>query len=67
MVFVPESFTSDSSSKVHIFAHHSDPSSMNSAEVNIFKESDNVGLGSFLERLKGGGLESEFAVVSLCQ
>ncbi len=67
MVFISESFTSNSSRKVHVFAHHSNSTSMECAEVDIFEESDDISFSSFLEGSKGGGLESEFVVVSLSQ
>ncbi len=67
MVFISESFTSDPSRKMHVLTHNSDSSSMKSTKIDIFEQSNNIGFSSFLESSKGGGLESEFAVVSLCQ
>ena len=55
--------TSDSSRENHVLLHHGRPLSMDCAKVRVFKKTDDVGLGSFLDGEKGGSLEAQVRVV----
>ena len=53
---------SDSASKVHVLFHYCSTFGMNSAEVCVLKESNNVSFSSFLEGYKCLRLKSELMV-----
>ncbi|ESR44782.1 hypothetical protein CICLE_v10003105mg, partial [Citrus x clementina] len=48
---------SDSPCKLDIFGHDSDPLSVNSTEIGVFKETHQISLGSFLKSRDGATLE----------
>ncbi|GAY61475.1 hypothetical protein CUMW_210270, partial [Citrus unshiu] len=48
---------SDSPCKLDIFGHDSDPLSVNSTEIGVFKETHQISLGSFLKSRNGATLE----------
>ena len=53
------SLSSDSSGELDILWHDGDSLGVDGAEVGVFEETNEVGLGGFLESEDGGGLESE--------
>ena len=53
------SLSSDSSGELNILGHDGDSLGVDGAEVGVFEETDEVGLGGFLESEDSGGLESE--------
>ena len=53
------SLSSDSSGELNILGHDGDSLGVDGAEVGVFEESNEVGLGGFLEGEDGGALESE--------
>lgn len=67
VVFVSEAFSSDSSSKMHVFTHDSYSSSMKCTKVNVFKESNDISFSSFLKGMKRGSLETKIWVKSIGQ
>ena len=52
-------FSSDSSSELHIFWHDGDSFSMDSTEIGIFEESDQISFCGFLQRKDCLALESK--------
>jgi histone H3 len=56
------SFSSDSSGQLHVLGHDGDSLGVDGAEVGVFEETDQVGLGGFLEGEDSGGLESEVSL-----
>ena len=54
--------SSDSSSQLHILWHNSDSFSVNSAQVGIFEQSNQVSFRCFLESHYSRGLESEIGL-----
>ena len=62
---VVEMITSDSSGKFHVFLHDGGSLGVDGAKVSVFKNTYEVGLGSFLECYQSLGLESEFRIVIL--
>ncbi len=52
-------FSSDSSSEGHVLGHDSDSLGVDGAKVGVLKETDEVGLRSFLEGHNGGRLETK--------
>lgn len=50
--------SSDSSGQLHVPNHDSDSLSVDGAKIGIFEETDEIGLGGFLESKDGLGLES---------
>lgn len=52
----------DSTSEHHVWLHDSLALRMNSAEASVFKNTDNISFGSFLESLKGLSLETEVVI-----
>lgn len=57
------SLASDSSGELDILGHDGNSLGVDGAEVGVFEETNEVGLGGFLEGKDGGGLESEVALV----
>jgi histone H3 len=57
-----ESFTSNSSGKLEILGHDGHSLGMDSAEVSVFEESDEVGFGGFLKGHHSGALESQVSL-----
>ena len=57
-----ESFTSNSSGKLEILGHDGHSLGVDSAEVGVFEESDEVGLGGFLKSHHSGALESQVSL-----
>ena len=53
------SLSSDSASELEVLWHDGDSLGVDGAEVGVFEESNEVGLGGFLEGKDGGALESE--------
>ena len=53
---------SDTSGEVHVLLLDGDALGVDSAEVGVFEKTNDVGLGSLLESLKGLGLEAELVV-----
>ncbi len=53
------SLSSDSSGQLHVFRHDGDSLGVDGSQVGVFEETDQVGLGGFLESEHGGGLESQ--------
>lgn len=53
------SLSSDSASELEVLWHDGDSLGVDGAEVGVFEESNEVGLGGFLEGEDGGALESE--------
>ena len=56
---VSRSLSSDSPGELHVLGHDSDPLSMDGTEVGVLKQSDEVGLSSFLQRQDSLRLETE--------
>lgn len=57
-----ESLTSDSTGELHVLGHDGDSSGVDSAEVGVFEETNEVSFSSLLESEDGGRLESEFSL-----
>jgi len=57
------SLSSDSSGELDILWHDGDSLGVDGAEVGVFKETDQVGFGGFLEGEDSGALESEVVLV----
>ena len=55
-----EPVSSNSLGELDVSGHDCHSLGMDSAEVGVFEEGDEVGLSSFLESQDGGALESEF-------
>ena len=53
------SLASDSAGELEVLWHDGDSLGVDGAEVGVFEESNEVGLGGFLEGEDGGALESE--------
>lgn len=51
--------SSDSSSQLDVLNHNGDSLSMDSAEVGVFEQTNDVSFGGFLEGEDGLGLESD--------
>jgi len=49
-----ERIAADAPGELHVADHESDPASVKSAEVAVFEQASNVGLGSLLEAVEGG-------------
>ena len=60
-----ESFTSNSSGELEILGHDGDSLGVDSAQVGVFEESDEVSFGGFLEGHHSGALESQVSLVFL--
>ena len=48
------SLASDSSGELHVLGHDGDSLGVDGAQVGVFEEADQVGLGGFLESEDGG-------------
>ena len=57
------SLSSDSASELEVLWHDGDSLGVDGAEVGVFEETDQVGLGGFLEGEDSGALESEVVLV----
>ena len=55
--------TTDSAGELHVLWHDGDSLGVDGAEVGVFEETDQVGLGGFLEGEDSGALESEVVLV----
>ena len=55
--------TTDSAGELHVLWHDGDSLGVDGAEVSVFEETDQVGLGGFLEGEDSGALESEVVLV----
>ena len=55
-------FAADTTRKLGILGHDGDTLGVNGTQVGIFKETDKVGLGSFLESQDGRALETEITL-----
>jgi histone H3 len=53
------SLTTDATSELNVLGHDGDTLGVNGAEVGVFKESNEVGLSSFLEGQHGRALEAK--------
>ena len=51
--------TTDSAGELHVLWHDGDSLGVDGAEVGVFEETDQVGLGGFLEGEDSGALETE--------
>nr|KYP67825.1 hypothetical protein KK1_024178 [Cajanus cajan] len=60
------SFPSDSSGELNVLRHNGDSLSVNSAEVSVFEESNEVSLSGFLKRRNGAALEPQIRFEILC-
>ncbi len=56
------SFSSDSSSQLHILGHDGDSLGVDSAQVGVFKQGDEVSFSGFLKSQDGRALESEIVL-----
>ena len=54
--------TADTTSELDILGHDGDTLGVDGAQVGVFKETDEVGLGGFLESKDGRALESEIGL-----
>ena len=54
--------SSDSSSKVHVFLHHSYSFGVDGTQLSIFEDTSNVGLGTFLKGLESVACKSQVVV-----
>ena len=59
-------FTSDTTGKLDVLGHDGDTLGVDSAQVGVFKESDQVSFAGFLKGHDGGALESEISLEVLC-
>ena len=59
MLIKSEPISSDSLGQLKITGHNGDSLGVNSAQVGVFKEGDEVSLSGFLEGQHSGGLESK--------
>ena len=57
--------TSDSSREHHVFSHDRLPLRVDSAQVSVFEDTNNVGFSGFLQRNDGLALEAQISVVLL--
>ncbi|KAL0132623.1 hypothetical protein PUN28_000406 [Cardiocondyla obscurior] len=55
-------FATDSASQLDVFGHDGDSLGVDSAKVGVLKQSNEVGLASFLEGHHGGALEPEIGL-----
>jgi histone H3 len=55
--------TTDSAGELDVLWHDGDSLGVDGAEVGVFEETDQVGLGGFLEGEDSGALESEVVLV----
>ena len=60
------SLSSDSAGELEVLWHDGDSLGVDGAEVGVFEESNEVGLGGFLEGEDGGRLESEVVLELRC-
>lgn len=58
-MFTLSSLSTNSTSKLDILRHDGDSFSVDCTQVGIFKKSDKIGFGSFLESQNSGGLKTE--------
>ena len=58
-------FAMDTTCQLHVFWHDCDTLGVDGAQVGVFEEADQVGLGGFLESHDGAGLEAKVGLVSL--
>lgn len=58
-------FTTNASSEVNVLGHDSDPLGVDGAEVDVLKESRDVGFGCFLESADSSGLEARLLIHSV--
>ena len=56
------SFSTDTTSQLNIFRHDGNTFGVNGTQVGIFKQSDEVGLGGFLQGQDGRSLESQITL-----
>ena len=54
-------FSADSSSELDVLGHDGDSLGVDSTQVGIFEESDQVSFGGFLESHDGRGLEAKIS------
>ena len=54
--------TTDTTSKLDVFGHDGDTLGVDSAQVGVFEETNEVSLGSFLESHHGRGLEAKVSL-----
>ena len=59
-------FSTDASGKLDILGHDGDTLGVDSAQVGVLEEPDEVGLASLLESHDGGALESQVGLEVLC-
>lgn len=55
-------FTTDSSGQLNILGHDGNSLSVNSAQVGVFEQSDQIGFASFLQSHNSGALETEIGL-----
>ena len=55
--------TTDSAGELHVLWHDGDSLGVDSAQVGVFEETNEVSLGGFLEGEDSGGLETEVVLV----
>ena len=58
-------FSTDTTSQVNITDHDGDTLAVDGAQVDILKETDQVGFSSFLQGSNGSGLETQVSLVVL--
>ena len=59
---ITHAIASDTTGKVHVLLLDGDALGVDGAEVRVFEETDDVGLGGLLQSLEGLGLEAEVMV-----
>ena len=59
---VLSSFSSNTSSKLNILGHDSNTLGMDSTQIGVFKEADQVGFAGLLQGPDGGGLEAQVSL-----
>ena len=64
--YILSTLATDTAGKLDVLGHDGDTFGVDGAQVGVFKEPDEVGLGSFLESHDGRGLESEVSLEVLC-
>ena len=60
------SFSSNPSCKLNVLGHYRDPLGMNSTKIGVFKESNHVRLGRFLNRSNRSRLKPQITLELLC-